>query len=444
MTDSVNTRELVLDILLAVTRDKEYSHIVINGVLDKYCYLSKQERAFIMRLSEGTLEHLIELDYVIDQFSSTKAGKMKPVIRNILRMGVYQLRYMDSVPNSAACNEAVKLAQRKGFKGLKGFVNGVMRNISRNLDHIHMPQEETDPENYLSVCYSLPLWLVKKWIRDYGFEQTKEMARAFMEPSRTVIRTNLFLTTPGELEKLLESENVTVEAHPDMDDAFIISGYDSLKSLRTFREGLFYVQDTASMTVGRQLDAPMGAFVIDVCAAPGGKSIHMAEKLEGTGMVEARDLTDGKVELIEENIRRCRLENIRARRMDASVQDEASVEKADVVIADLPCSGLGVIGRKPDIRYRIDEKQIQELAGLQRKILSVVQSYVKPGGLLLYSTCTVSVEENQENTAWFEKQYPEFVLEDSGQLFPKAGIRDGFYTARFRKVKEWKKQTSSH
>lgn len=444
MTDRINTRELVLDILLAVIRDKEYSHTVINGVLDKYSYLPKQERAFITRLSEGTLEHLIELDYIIDGFSKTKVSKMKPVIRCILRMGVYQLKYMDSVPNSAACNEAVKLAQKRGFKGLKGFVNGVMRNISRNLDQFRMPEEETEPGKYLSVCFSLPSWLADKWILDYGYEQTKEMARAFMEPSRTVIRTNLLLTTPGELKKLLEGENVTVKPHPELEEAFVISGYDSLQSLRTFQEGLFYVQDTASMTAARQLEAPKGAFVIDVCAAPGGKSIHMAEKLEGTGMVEARDLTDSKVELIKENIRRCRLENIRARRMDATIKDEASVGKADIVIADLPCSGLGVIGRKPDIRYRITPEDIRELAGLQRRILGVVQSYVKPGGLLLYSTCTVSREENQENAEWFEAQYPEFVLEDARQLFPKAGIQDGFYTARFRKVKEWKKQTSSH
>ena len=242
MTDRINTRELVLDILLAVIRDKEYSHTVINGVLDKYSYLPKQERAFITRLSEGTLEHLIELDYIIDGFSKTKVSKMKPVIRCILRMGVYQLKYMDSVPNSAACNEAVKLAQKRGFKGLKGFVNGVMRNISRNLDQFRMPEEETEPGKYLSVCFSLPSWLADKWILDYGYEQTKEMARAFMEPSRTVIRTNLLLTTPGELKKLLEGENVAVEPHPELEEAFVISGYDSLQSLRTFQEGLFYVQ----------------------------------------------------------------------------------------------------------------------------------------------------------------------------------------------------------
>lgn len=433
MTNTVNTRELILSVLVDVTGGKEYSHIALRNVLDKYRYLPKQERAFITRVTEGTLERMIELDYIINQFSKTKVNKMKPVIRNILRMGVYQLKYMDSVPDRAACNEAVNLAVRKGFSGLKGFVNGVMRNISRSLDQVKYPCETEAPEEYLSVFCSLPLWLVQMWVKEYGYEKTKSMAEAFLEPSKTCIRTNLTLTTPKELKARLEEEGVTVEQNPALSYSFFISDYDALDELDSFDEGLFYVQDTASMMVAEYAGVKPGSYVIDVCAAPGGKSAHMAEKLQGTGMVEARDVTDYKVEMMEENIERCRLTNMKAVCHDATVLDEASVEKADLVIADLPCSGLGVLGRKPDIRYRMTYDQIKELAALQRQMLSVVHNYVKPGGWLIYSTCTVNLLENQDNAQWFAKEFPQFTMETMEQIYPVSGQTDGFFIARFKK-----------
>lgn len=435
MTSSVNTRELILSVLMDVTGGKEYSHIALRNVLDKYRYLPKQDRAFITRVTEGTLERMIELDYIINQFSKTKVNKMKPAIRNILRMGVYQLKYMDSVPDRAACNEAVNLAVRKGFAGLRGFVNGVMRSVSRELTSVTYPNEKTRPEEYLSVTCSLPLWLVQMWVKTYGYERTKAMAEAFLEPSKTCIRTNLTLTSPEELKAVLVSEGVTVEDNPALSYSFFISDYDALDALDSFEQGLFYVQDTASMLVAEAADAEPGSYVIDVCAAPGGKSAHMAEKLQGTGMVEARDLTDYKVDLMEENIERCRLMNMKAVRQDATMLDAASVEKADILIADLPCSGLGILGRKPDIRYRMSLEQVKELAALQRQILSVVHNYVKPGGQLIYSTCTVNHLENQDNAQWFAKEYPQFELVDMEQIYPIAGQTDGFFISKFRKKK---------
>lgn len=432
MTDGVNTRELILDILLQVTKEQEYSHIAIRGMLDKYRYLPKQERAFISRVSEGTLEHMIEMDYIINQVSKTKVNKMKPVICNILRMGVYQLKYMDAVPDRAACNEAVNLAVRKGFGGLRGFVNGVMRNISRNLSSISLPDPDKEPLEYLSVRYSVPLWLAEKWAGDYGYENARQSFESFLEPSVTSVRTNLTLTTPEKLKEQLLTEGVTVLENPRVEYGLLISGYDALDSLPSFQEGKFYVQDTASMLAVERAGVSENDYVIDVCAAPGGKSAHMAEKLKGTGMVEARDLTPYKTELIEENIRRCRLTNMRAVCRDALTLDPDSVEKADIVIADLPCSGLGVIGRKPDIKYRMNEETMKELAALQRQMLAVVHNYVKPGGLLLYSTCTVNPQENEENAGWFEKTYPQFRMLSMEQTFPDH-LTDGFFTAKFRK-----------
>lgn len=249
-SDNVNTRNLVVDILLAVTRDGAFSHIAIRDVLDKYRYLPKQDRAFITRLSQGTIERMIELDAIINQFSKTKVKKMKPVIAAILRSGVYQLKYMDSVPDSAVCNEAVKLAKRKGFGSLSGFVNGVLRNISRNLSTITYPDGQKDQIQYLSVRYSMPEWIVRQWINDYGMEQTVSVLQAFLQETPVTIRTNLLKITPEALEKRLKEEGVTAEKMvcadmPELNYAFMISGFDHLNALASFREGLFYVQDVS-------------------------------------------------------------------------------------------------------------------------------------------------------------------------------------------------------
>lgn len=433
MTNDVNVRELVLGVLLAVTRDGEYSHIALKATLDKYQYLSKQERSFLTRVCVGTLEHMIWIDYVIDQFSKVKVNKMKPVIRTILRSSVYELKYMDAVPAGATCNEAVKLAQKKGFHNLKGFVNGVLRNISRNLDTVELPDAEADPVRYLSVRYSMPEWIVTSWLKRYSREQTEEMLGAFLVDAPTSIRVNTARTDKEKLRELLQSEGVTVTENPSLPYGLYISDYDYLNGLTAFREGLFYVQDVSSMMVSHLAEPKEGDHVLDVCAAPGGKSIHMAELLKGTGMVEARDLTSYKVGLIQENIDRCRLENIKAVQADARVLREADFESADIVIADLPCSGLGVIGRKADIKYKMTAEKQQELSGLQREILDTVEHYVKPGGTLMYSTCTINQGENEENVSWFLQKHPDYHLDMQKQMLPGAGSQDGFFIARLKK-----------
>ena len=319
----VNTRELILGILLEVLEEGNYSHLVIRSVLDKYQYLEKQERAFITRVAEGTIQQMIELDYIINEYSKVKVNKMKPVIRNILRMSVYQLKYMDSVPDSAACNEAVKLARKKGFSSLSGFVNGVLRNISRN-PAVGLPNRERNPVQYYSVMYSMPEWIVELWMKDYGVEVMQETLDAFSKEAPITIRTNLAKITPEELASQLTSEGVTVKKVdlkelPNLDYAFMISGFDYLNALPSFRDGLFYVQDISSMMVAELAAPKQGDYIIDVCAAPGGKSTHLAEKLQGSGMVEARDLTEYKIGLIEENIARHACTNMKAVQMDAII-----------------------------------------------------------------------------------------------------------------------------
>lgn len=433
MQASVNERELVLDMLLQITREGEYSHIVIKNVLDKYQYLDKRERAFITRVVNGTLERMIEIDYIINQFSKVKVNKMKPLIRTILRSSVYQMKYMDSVPDSAICNEAVKLAGKRGFVNLKGFVNGVLRNISRNLDKINYPDAK-DKVSYISVKYSLPEWLVKQWLQVYDEETVKKIGNAFLEEKPLTVRFNEHKIKKADLIELLKKEGVTVGEVSEVPCALYLSGYDHLSALPSFCEGLYQVQDLSSMQVALWSEVKEGDQVLDVCAAPGGKSIHIAELLNGTGHVEARDLTEYKVDLIRENIERSGLTNIEAVCQDATVYDPDKKESADIVIADLPCSGLGVLGKKPDLRYKMGEKTEADLVELQRKILSVVKDYVKPDGKLLYSTCTIHRGENEENVEWFLKAYPEFELVKDKQMIPGKDAGDGFYIAILKRV----------
>lgn len=427
MTDQqINVRAIVLELLLEITGQKEYSHVAVRGALEKYQYLSKQERAFLTRLTEGTVERMLELDYIISQFSRVPVNKMKPVIRNILRMSVYQIKYMDRIPDSAVCNEAVKLAQKKGFTSLKGFVNGVLRSILRGMDKLVYPNP--------SVQYSMPEWIVEQWTEEYGEETARKMMESQYEERPVSIRVNLQKISKEQLKERLESEGVRVQEAEGVDCALLISDYDYLRALPSFREGLFQVQDVSSMMAALTAAPEPGDYCIDVCAAPGGKSLHLADLMKGTGMVEARDLTDYKVSLIEENMERIGARNMRAVRMDATVPDEASIEKADVVLADLPCSGLGVLSKKSDLKYRMSREQQKELVQLQRKILSTVWQYVKPGGTLIYSTCTVHKEENEGNAAWFTRHYP-FLLKEQKQMLPGVDPWDGFYIAKLERKK---------
>lgn len=459
MTKPVDAREIVLEILMEITENDQYSHIVLRNVLEKYQYLEKRDRAFITRVTEGTLEHMIEIDYILDQFSKVKTSKMKPVIRNLLRSAVYQIKYMNSVPDRAVCSESVKLAVRKGFSGLRGYVNGVLRNIARGIDEVEYPQ---DGISALAIRYSCPEWILKLWESVYETEVIETMLADFQCEKPITIRCCQNRITPDGLRMKLEQENVQVQRHPYLAYAFKIWGYDHLEELDSFKEGLFVVQDVSSMLVGEIASPFAGAQIIDVCAAPGGKSLHVAERLlleeqksstAGAGLkghVESRDLTLYKTQMIRENIERTGLDNITAVCMDASVCDEGSKEKADIVIADLPCSGLGVLGKKTDLKYKASENGIKSLITLQKKILGVVKDYVKPGGSLIYSTCTVNPEENSENVHWFLKNNPEFELSDITecvceqlqssvtekgclQLLPGIHDSDGFFIARLVK-----------
>ncbi len=447
MTD--NTREIILRVLNDISENGIYSHMAIRGALDKYGYLPKRDRAFITRVCEGTVERMIELDYIINRFSTIPVSKMKPVIRDTLRSAVYQIRFMDNVPDAAAVNEAVRLTQQKGFYNLKGFVNGVLRSVVRSGDEIPYPDIEVDPVRYYSVKYSMPEWIVRSFRDEFGPIVTRMMLKSMLEERPMTVRFKTDRISPLTIIESLKSQGVKVRRAPYLPYAYIISEYNYLPSLTAFRNGWIFPQDVSSMLVSEVAAPVKGEYVIDMCAAPGGKSLHIADKMGNFGEVEARDLSEDKVALIRENVRRAGIINVKPVQMDALVYDAASEEKADIVLCDLPCSGLGVIGRKPDIKYRVTAERVAELSQLQRKILHNAASYVKPGGVLIYSTCTVSAPENQENVRWFLDNYsfrPESLdpylpkelqslstKDGAIQLLPGIHPTDGFFIARFRR-----------
>lgn len=445
-----NTRELAVNMLLEIAEQNKYSHLVIRNVLDKYNYMDGRDKAFLKRITEGTLERKIEIDYVLNQFSKVSVSKMKPFIRNLLRVSVYQLLFMDSVPERAVCNEAVKLAGKRGFKNLQGFVNGVLRNIARKKEEISWPEEERNTAGYLSVKYSMPEWLVEKFLSERGALQTKKMLESFLEASPVTVRLKETLKEEDREVFLneMKKSGVRVKKHPYLPCAFEILNAEGISALPGFTEGLFMVQDVSSMLVCEAADIKKGDRVIDVCASPGGKALHAAEKLQGTGFVSARDLTEYKAEMIRDNIRRMNVKNVEAFVSDARQLREEDVETADVLLCDLPCSGLGIIGKKTDIKYHVSEEGLKQLKELQREILSVVWQYVKKGGVLIYSTCTVNPDENEENVKWFTENYPfqtenlsPFLpecLKEEGkkgmlQLLPGIHETDGFFLARLRR-----------
>lgn len=452
-----NTRETAFQVIYKVLEEESHSHVVLRQVLNQEKDAEKRERAFVTRLVEGTLEHLITIDYILNQVSKTPVKKMKPVIRTILRMSVYQLLYMDSVPDSAVCNEAVKLVKGKGLQGLSGFANGVLRNVARNraqwFSDAFYPDKKKTPASYLSLRYSLPEWLCNYFVKEYGLEQAEKIAEGSLRNPKTTIRCNTSKISKEELKKSLINQGFTVEEGVYAQDALYLSEYDALEKIPEFVGGYFQVQDESSMLVAQLAGLKKDDLVLDVCSAPGGKALHAANLLEklGGGSVISRDVSEKKTALIWENKERLQVKNISIQVADATQPDETMIEKADVVIADLPCSGIGIMAKKPEIRYRMTKENQKELVALQKQMLEVVHRYVKPGGVLLYSTCTINKEENEEQAREICKKYgfvpaldnklvPEKLCHDVQedgwiQLLPGIHDCDGFFIARLKKEK---------
>lgn len=447
----MDEREIVYEMLLATAKDGVPTHHVLNQTLQKYQYADKRERAFISRLYRGVLEYQITLDDWISRFVTAKKNKIRLQMMIILRMGAFQILYMDHVPDAAVCNESVKLAKKHGFRHLAGFVNGVLRNIVRFKNEPVLPDPDQEPVRFLSLKYSLPSWLAQMWYDRYGLDGCSMMGQYMLAPGNLSVRVR----DPQDMADAaarMQAQQIRVMPGTIMPQALRIEGFDHLGNLDVFLQGKCMVQDEGAMLAAAASGAAPGMRIIDVCAAPGGKSIHLADMLKGSGSVSARDLTAAKTAKIEENIRRCGASCITAMVQDALVLRREDICTADIVMADLPCSGLGVIGKKPDIKQRMTQDQISLLAKLQRDILSVCWQYVRPGGILIYATCTVSEAENEANMRWFEANYPfeltsldpyipehlrgETTKKGWIQILPGQYASDGFFIARFKRSGE--------
>ncbi|MCR5310912.1 MAG: 16S rRNA (cytosine(967)-C(5))-methyltransferase RsmB [Lachnospiraceae bacterium] len=443
-----NIREIIVKTLCTLETEEKKSHLLIREVLDKYDWLPYRDKAFFKKVTEGTVANRLTLDYVLDGVSSKPMSKCKPVIRVILRMSTYQLLFMDKVPESAVCNEAVKLCESLGRKELCPFVNGILRTLARNGRSLPDFSEIEDDVRRISVRYSVPEWIVamfKKEQPDY-----EALVASLVKERNTCVRVTDEKLIP-EITEEWRKAGVSFSESRLVRGAFILEGFEGVSSLYGFKEGNLIVQDESSMLAALATGIEKGddKTMIDTCAAPGGKSSFAAALMSPGGRVSSFDISETKVSLIRDNFERLGLKNAEARVQDATVYDESLKESADVVLVDAPCSGLGVLGRKSDLRYGISNEAMRDICKLQKDILSVAVRYVKPGGVLIYSTCTVHKAENEKAVRYILDNFPfepdslkpflptlferERDYEHMLQLRPDNDGCDGFFISRFVK-----------
>lgn len=442
-------RETALKVLYEINNKGAYSNIALDKYLEASMF-KVIDRGFVTELVYGVEKWLLQIDWIICRFSSIKLIKISPWILNILRMGIYQLLYMDKVPESAACNESVKLAGKYGNKGSTGFVNAVLRNIARNRGKIPRPDKSSSLLEYLSITYSHPEWMVERFLKLFGQELTESLLISNNALPEFTIRTNTLKTTREKLIEALARENVQAEPGHFYKDALIIKNPSSISKLVTFKEGLFQVQDESSMLAAAALDPKPGELVLDACSAPGGKATHIAQLMGNEGTILARDIHGHKIELINQSASRLGIEIIKTAIHDALVPDTELEGKADRVLLDAPCTGLGIIRRKPDIKWTRKSADLYEITSLQKKMIIAAGRSVKAGGVLVYSTCTILPEENTDIVKGFLDSNSDFEMDDLSYFIPeplKSRIKekgmlqlynscdgtDGFFISRLRK-----------
>lgn len=421
-----SAREMVLKGLYRIETEGAYTNQVLKEILSGDS-VSAVDRGFVTELLTGVIRHRLRLDYVIGKFSKIRLKKLSPWVHQILRMGIYQILFLERVPDSAACNEAVKLANRYANGGARGFVNGILRTIVREKENISLPEETRDR---LSVEYSCPLWLTDKLIEQYGEDTATEILKASQEKHPVSLRVNKLATTLEELKIKLSDEGICTRLDEENANRLLVDGALDINRSEAYKKGLYTVQNSSSMAAVEILDPQKGELVLDLCSAPGGKTTYIAEKMANQGEIHAFDLHPHKIELIQKSAERLGISIISASVQDATEQMEQWVGKADRVLADVPCSGIGVIHKKPDIKWHRTIEDVEELCEIQKKILRNAASYLKPDGILVYSTCTILKEENQEQVQMFLDENPGFVLEEERVLFTHETGGSGFYIAK--------------
>ncbi|NTV89141.1 MAG: 16S rRNA (cytosine(967)-C(5))-methyltransferase RsmB, partial [Clostridiales bacterium] len=414
-------RETALKILYEINEKGAYSNIALNRHLEG-SRLKPVDRGFVTEMVYGTVKWRLSLDWAISCYSNVKLKKVSPWIINILRLGAYQLLYMDKVPASAACNESVKLARKYGHSGTVGYVNAVMRKLAEAADpsRIQLP-DRLNPVRYLSVKYSHPEWMVSKFIGLFGEEFTEELLSANNKVPPLIARVNTLKTDKQGLVEELAAGGVTALPGRYCEDAVILENPSSITRIKAFTDGLFTIQDESSMLAVKVLDPKPGEVVMDVCSAPGGKATYIAQLMSNKGTVLARDIHPKKLELLEEAAQRLGIDIIKTEVFDAAVLDERYAGKADKVLLDAPCTGLGIIRKKPDIKWTKELEDETEITAIQYRLITNVSKYVRQGGVLVYSTCTITPAENTGIVERFlnSAEGREFLLEDISQYLPE-------------------------
>ncbi len=414
-------REQVLDLLIKADTQGAYSNIALNSTIERN---SQADRAFVSALFYGVTERRMTLDHIIRQHSSIEFDNIESGTMQLLRMGIYQLLYMD-IPESAAVNETVKLAEHSS----KGYVNAVLRAFIRKGKKINY--DGLDELGVLSVKYSCAKWIVKLWVKSYGAEVTEKMLATSLGRPPVYARVNTLVCDADDLIYELAEDGVKSDLYNGSDKCLLLENSGSIEKLRAYRNGLFHVQDVSSQRCCELLAPREGDTVIDMCAAPGGKSFTLAELMNNKGKIYSSDLYEKRVSLIKEGAVRLGINIITAKAGDSSVYD-TDIPQADCVLCDVPCSGLGVIRRKPEIKYK-KKDELKDLPIIQKKILDNAKNYVRSGGRLVYSTCTLNPDENENIVNTFAAENPDFLLKETKNSFPEPDGGDGFFTALFER-----------
>ena len=442
-----NIRRLAMKALVDINRDKKYANIVLPHYIMQE-KLEDLDRRFFTELVYGVVRRQNYLDAIIGHLTKKPVKKVSPLVLEILRLGIYQLIYMDKVPSSAAVNESVKLA-KKVAPGMDRFINAVLRNVDRKREEISIDSLASSEAERISFIYNQPLWLVNLWIQQRGVEETSDVCEWFNETPLLTARVNtLKISREALLEELTEA-GWNVEPSHMIPEAIIVHSHKGqLQQAKWVQQGALTFMDEASMAVAYAMDPKEGMHILDICAAPGGKTLHMSTLMKNTGSIVATDIHDHKVNLLEENAKRMGATNVTAQQGDATAFHEAWKAKYDAVLVDAPCSGLGILQKKLDMRWRKDASQLTSLPELQLQILENASSYVKIGGYLVYSTCTINELENEHVIQAFLDKHANYILEDVAPLLPfetegpmvtllpHVYDMDGFFIARLRKEKE--------
>lgn len=435
----MNVREAAYLSLLRCMEREKYSNLEVDAALKKYGFRGS-DRALFTALVYGTIEKRISLDYIIKQFLKKPLKKIEPKILELLRLGTYQIIYLDRIPDSAACNESVEIAKIHTHKGTSGFINGVLRNITRNKDKIVYPQDGSI--EYYSVKYSCPVELCQMWMNMYGEKQAEGILQGINKNPFITLRVNTLKISRDDLSKMLFDLGIPNSKTELSPYGLKLDEYVSINEITPIAEGYCIVQDEASQLCSMAVGVKEGDFVVDTCSCPGGKSFGMAMEMNNTGSILSLDIHESKLSLVKRGAEKLGITNITTDVQNGTKLREELIGKADRVLCDVPCSGFGVIAKKPELRYKSLE-EISELPDIQYSILQNASRFVKQNGFLVYSTCTLNKEENENNVIRFLKNNPHFEFSSENMpfgkneitLFPSEYNTDGFYIAKLKRIK---------